>query len=130
MPTQADLTAISDRLRDGYFLKEDMDSLDLSGYVSLDAVRERVRELVLAQTPPPVPTQEVIDQAAALRAQQSQAAAQTEAKQVADRMNLIATIQLKKDEAKQAIQEQNAAQATLERFQAAIKADPNVQKTS
>ena len=119
MPTQDQLTAIQKRLQQGYFLKEDMDTLGLTGPVSLAAVRAKVMAAIQ-------PAAQPIDNAA-LNAQNQQASLQAEIQAAKDRAAIIDGIAAKEAAARQALADQQALADTVKRFQDAIKADPNVQ---
>lgn len=120
----ATLQEIQARLDRGYFLKEDMETLGLQGYVSVAQMRAEMATLLIVEAPPVQ-----VDHSAELRAEVSAAAAAKEAQERADREALIASIAEKQDEVKQEVLEQNQANEIADRFKEALKADPNVALT-
>jgi hypothetical protein len=120
----ATLAEISSRLERGYFLKEDMETLGLSGPVSVAQMRAEVGSLLKQPEP-----QAVLDVNIAQRAAQARAAVAREAQEQADRDALIASIAEKQEEAKQEVLKQNEANEIAERFKEALKQDPNVVQT-
>lgn len=119
MPTQDELTAIADRLKQGYFLKADMDTLGMNGYVSLDDVRARVKTLLTPVVAAPADPEQ--ERMAKLQAQQ-----EAELKAQQERMAILA----QQEAERQRITDQKQVQDTVDRFQAAIQNDPHVKQTT
>lgn len=119
------LEEISSHLEQGYFLKEDMDFLGLTGYVSVADVRTKVRGMLV----PKQVTPETAASAEADRANKAQLELQAQAQEAAVRAAAVQAVNDKREADRQALLAQQDVQQAVERFHEALKADPNVQKT-
>lgn len=102
------LATVQNHLEQGYFTQDDMDLLGLKGFVTVAQMQAELGSLLTSK----VPIAPVVDPNAALRAEASQAAAQKEAREAADRAALIQSISDQAAQVKAVIDFRNAVIAS------------------